>query len=553
MVATTQFSHPTPDGSSGPIDVVVVQPAGYPHSAAFAEVAETLHHGLRALGYAASIRPNVGRPGAPAILLGLHLLPPAEAQGLPAETIIYNLEQIRSGSWGAQARHLNLLLRHAVWDFDATNAEAIRQAIGHRDVRHVPIGYVPQLTRIAPAPAQDIDVLFYGSITPRRKAILQELAETGMAVHVAFGVYGSERDALIARAKVVLNLHAHDGWGFESVRVAWLLANRKAVVCEANAPSEIDADLRDAVLGVPYTGLVDACRLLVHDEIARRRLEQAGWDAFSARDEAAILRAALAPKPATVMPAASGHVACMRDRYLDLLAKCLTNQIYGDAPFDYWSGGRFNSQARSLGRDWPSQALTMIGDRRLDNIRQLFASVVAAGVPGDLIETGAWRGGACIFMRGLLLAYNIRDRRVWVADSFEGLPPPDPHHVQDRDDRHHSFPELSVGLETVRENFGKFDLLDAQVVFLPGWFAETLPAAPIERLALLRLDGDMYGSTMDALTALYHKVSPGGFVIVDDYGAVPACRAAVTEFRTAHGITAPIQDIDGLGVFWQVP
>jgi hypothetical protein len=105
----------------------------------------------------------------------------------------------------------------------------------------------------------------------------------------------------------------------------------------------------------------------------------------------------------------------------------------------------------------------------------------------------------------------------------------------------------------VRENFRKFDLLDEQVAFLQGWFADTLPTAPIERLALLRLDGDMYGSTMDALMALYHKVSPGGFVIVDDYGAVPACRAAVTDFRAAHGVTAPIHDIDGLGVFWQVP
>ncbi len=491
------------------------------------------------------------RFGVPVILLGLHLLPPADALRLPIGTIVYNLEQIRPGAWAAHAGYLNLLLRLTVWDFDAANVEAIRQATGHRAVHHVPIGYVPQLTRILPTPAQDLDVLFYGSITPRRKAIFQALAAAGMTVHVAFGVYGSQRDALIARAKVVLSLHAHDNWGFETVRIGWLLANRKAVVCEANAPTDVDADLRDAVLGVPYAQLVEACRTLVRDDVARHRLEQTGWAAFSARDEAAILRRALTappPLPAPVMPVATGYAAGMRDRYLDLLAKSLTNQIYGDALFDYWSGGRFNPQARSLGRDWPSQAMTMIGDRRLDNIRQLFAAIVAAGVPGDLIETGVWRGGACIFMRGLLLAYAIRDRRVWVADSFAGLPPPDPRHAQDRGDQHHNFAELSVRIETVRENFRKFDLLDEQVVFLQGWFADTLPAAPIERLALLRLDGDMYGSTIDALTALYHKVSPGGFVIVDDYGAVPACRAAVTDFRETHGITAPIHDIDGLRV-----
>jgi O-methyltransferase len=162
------------------------------------------------------------------------------------------------------------------------------------------------------------------------------------------------------------------------------------------------------------------------------------------------------------------------------------------------------------------------------------------------------RGGACIFMRGLLLTYAIHDRRVWVADSFAGLPQPDPRRAADLGDRHHSFAELSVGIEAVRENFRKFNLLDEQVVFLQGWFADSLPAARIERLALLRLDGDMYGSTLDALAALYHKVSPGGFVIVDDYGTVPACRAAVTDFRGAQGITVPIQDIDGMGVFWRV-
>ena len=309
-------------------------------------------------------------------------------------------------------------------------------------------------------------MLFYGSMTPRREAIFQALAAASLKLVVAFRVYGAERDALIARAKVVLNLHAYDDWGFEIVRIAYLLSNRKAVVCEANAPEDIDADLRDGLFGVTYGQLVDACRALVQDGDMRRRLERAGWDAFRQRDEVAILRAALTaprPPPSVLAPVGATHAVAMRERYLDLLAKCLTNQIYGDAPFDYWSGGLFNAQTRSLGRDWPSQAMTMIGDARLNNIRWLFEAIVAAGVPGDLIETGVWRGGACIFMRGLLLAYEMRDRRVWVADSFAGLPPPDPRHVQDSGDRHHSFPELSIGLQTVQENFRKFGLLDDQV------------------------------------------------------------------------------------------
>ena len=549
MVVTAPLFNLMPDGAPQPVDIVVVQPEEFPDNGVFVEIADTLVHGFRALSCDATLQPNQIRFGVPIVMLAAHLLTAEKAQCLPAGTIVYNLEQIRPGAWAANPVYFDLLRRHTVWDYDASNAAAIRHAVGHRDVHHVPIGYVPQLTRIAPAPVQDIDVLFYGSITPRREALLQALAASGLAVYAAFRVYGSERDDLIARAKVVLSLHAHDNWGFEIVRISYLLANRKAVVCEADSAFDIEADLRDAVAGVPYAQLVETCQALVHDDAARLWLEHAGWTAFSARNEAAILqRAITAPRPPPAMP----DTGELRERYLDLLARCLTNQIYGDAPFDYWSGGRFNPQARSLGRDWPSQAMTMIGDLRLDNIRQLFRAIVETGVPGDLIETGVWRGGACIFMRGLLRAYGITDRRVWVADSFTGLPPPDPRHAPDAGDQHHLHPQLAVGLETVRENFRKFDLLDEQVVFLPGWFADTLPAAPIERLALLRLDGDMYGSTMDALVALYHKVSPGGFVIVDDYGAVPACRAAVTDYRDAHGIDAPIQDIDGLGVFWKV-
>jgi hypothetical protein len=505
MIVTAPLFRPRPDGSSQPVDIVVVKPENYPHSGVFTEVAETLLYGFRALGYDAHQQPNVLRFAVPTIVLAAHMLTEADAQCLPSGAIIYNLEQIRPGAWAENPAYLELLRRHTVWDCDAKNVAAIRQATGHRDVHHVPIGYVPQLTRIAPAAEQDIDVLFYGSITPRRDAMLRALVATGMTVYGEFGLYGSERDALIARAKVVLSLHAHDNWGFEIARISYLLANRKAVVCEAASPSEVDADLRDGVLGVPYERLVEACLALVRDEAARHRLEQAGWAAFSARDEATILYRALTaprPPPGSAMPVASDYAFGLRDRYLDLLAKCLTNRIHGDGP---------------------SQAM-------LDNIRQLFVAIVDAGVPGDLIEAGVWRDGACIFMRGLLKAYDISDRRVWVAGSFK----------------------LSVDLETVQENFRKFDLLDEQVVFLPGRFADTLHAAPIERLALLRLGGDMDGSTIDVLTALYHKVSPGGFVIVDDYGAVPACRAAVDDFRTAHGITAPIQDIDGSGAFWQV-
>jgi len=196
----------------------------------------------------------------------------------------------------------------------------------------------------------------------------------------------------------------------------------------------------------------------------------------------------------------------------------------------------------------------MIGKARMSQIRAAVFQVVNNNVPGDLVETGVWRGGACIYMRAILKALDVRDRIVWAADSFEGLPPADPaRYPADADDKHHGFFQLVVSLEEVQANFAKYGLLDDQVRFLPGWFKDTLPAAPIGKIAVLRLDGDMYESTMDALTPLYDKVSPGGVVIVDDYGAVPACRQAIDDYRRAHHIEAPITRIDGLGVYWIKP
>ncbi len=194
----------------------------------------------------------------------------------------------------------------------------------------------------------------------------------------------------------------------------------------------------------------------------------------------------------------------------------------------------------------------MIGDRRLANLRQLIQKVLESGVLGDFVETGAWRGGACIFMRAILKANGVTDRTIWVADSFQGLPPPNAElYPADEGLTFHVHKELSVTVEQVKDNFKKYELLDDKVKFLPGWFKDTLPNAPISKLAILRLDGDMFESTMDALKALYHKLSVGGYVIVDDYGDVAACRAAVLEFRAEHKIDAPIVDIDGTGVFWQ--
>ncbi len=236
--------------------------------------------------------------------------------------------------------------------------------------------------------------------------------------------------------------------------------------------------------------------------------------------------------------------------YLDLLERAVTGQLVKDDPISPWSSG-FDRGVRELGRDWPGLAQTMIGAARIRNIRVLAERILEAGIPGDFLEAGIWRGGACILMRGILAAYGVKDRMVWAADSFAGLPAPDSEtYPADAGDAHHTARELVVPLDEVRANFELYGLLDDQVKFLEGWFADTLPMAPIEKLAILRLDGDMYSSTIQTLEALYKKVAPGGFVIVDDY-ILAGCRRAVDDFRDREGIIDLIEDIDGAGVFWR--
>lgn len=202
-------------------------------------------------------------------------------------------------------------------------------------------------------------------------------------------------------------------------------------------------------------------------------------------------------------------------------------------------------------RDATEVAHTMIGCKRLDNIHHCLDIIRHDRVHGDLMETGVWRGGAVVFMRGYLAAYNMTDRTVWAADSFAGLPKPTVIEDAGYDFSADVHPILAISLEEVKQLFAKYDLLDEQVQFVKGWFHESLPQVPVKELALLRLDGDLYESTWDALVNLYHKVVPGGFVIIDDYGDFQPCRTAVDKFRAQHQIAEPIERIDWTGVYWR--
>ncbi len=244
--------------------------------------------------------------------------------------------------------------------------------------------------------------------------------------------------------------------------------------------------------------------------------------------------------------------------YLDLLKKSLTNTLYGVEP-NADDADEFRYVNDFLLHYIRGPAISMLPIVRFDNLQMCIARVLADKVAGDFIETGVWRGGATIFMRAMLEAAGVTDRLVWVADSFEGLPEPDAQKYPVEAQAHQgvamrtAYKHFAAGIDEVRNNFNAYGVLDEQVRFLQGWFKDTLPTAPITRLAILRLDGDYYESTMDALTNLYDKLSIGGYAIIDDYGedSWTYCRKAVDDFRAERGITEPLIQVDSKCFYWK--
>ncbi len=205
------------------------------------------------------------------------------------------------------------------------------------------------------------------------------------------------------------------------------------------------------------------------------------------------------------------------------------------------------NEDRLYGKDWPKSAHTMIGLKRMDNLHESLDYVRTNNIEGDFIETGVWRGGASIFAKKYFDLYGM-NRKVFVADSFKGLPPPQVQ--EDYGDPHHKIDFLRVSLSDVKNNFKMYQALDDNVIFLEGWFEDTLPNnEQIEKLSILRMDGDMFKSTMDVFESCYHKVVNGGRIIIDDY-CIPNCKNAVKKFRTDNSFDEEITVVDQCGIYW---
>jgi hypothetical protein len=267
-----------------------VTPTGYLHSRCFEEVAISLKEAFAALGFEVPIVTDAAAVEGIGVVLGANLLPDVQAP-LPKSLILYNLEQVQNDSIWLNGKYLELLKRYPVWDYSERNIAALK-SMGITQVALCGIGYMPGLTRIAPA-AKDIDVLFLGSVNERRRQVFDQIKAQGKTVLTPFGCYGAERDAFIARAKILLNLHFYEAQVFEIVRVSYLLANKCCVVSESGQDTALESALKGAVALVPYDRLAQACLTLLEDDARRAQVAQAGFDCFSRISQVPMLKRAL--------------------------------------------------------------------------------------------------------------------------------------------------------------------------------------------------------------------------------------------------------------------
>lgn len=284
-------------------NITVVRPEGYIHSECFREVGEGLQAGLVRLGHTASFGENTVLPHAVNIILGMHLLDEATAMSLnPLTTVVYSLEQLgdpahmalhgyTNGSW-TPPWYLQLAQRYQIWDYSPINLRLWRSVQRAWEPQIVEVGYVPELTRFQSHREQPIDVFFYGWLNDRRQDILARLKNAGLEVVCGAGVYGAERDAVLASTKLVLNLHAYPLEIFEVVRVSYLLANSKAVVSETSPDI---GSLREAVALADADTIVDVCRDLLADDEKRHALERRGFEVFSRHSLLPSLQVAISP------------------------------------------------------------------------------------------------------------------------------------------------------------------------------------------------------------------------------------------------------------------
>lgn len=268
--------------------IIKCNPEGTPPSHGFDDAILPLFFALRALGYDTEILCNRFNPGSRNIVFGSCIAPRRIGRLMPRGSIIFNLEQIIAGSKWCNKDYLSHLNDYSVWDYSEKNITELR-ALGIRDITHVPLGYVPEMTRLSGSVIPQADALFYGLITDRRDALIRRITDQGVKILASQDAFGDLRDKLLAHARVTLNIHQFLPARLEVVRLGYVWANKRPVLSEWREDSDIPDHLRAACYFAPYDAVPEALERLLHDEALRRKQAEQGFAAFSSQPMAASL------------------------------------------------------------------------------------------------------------------------------------------------------------------------------------------------------------------------------------------------------------------------
>ena len=264
------------------INVCLIKPKNYIHYLALQELAELIHFSVLELGLKSQITFNYcdNNPSTKNIVLGAHLLNDNLIEDIPENTIIFNTEQIESITENWKKKILNLARKNIIfWDYSQYNLDYLSKTINIKG-KLFQIGYQKELNRINHNIDKNIDVLFYGSINTRREHIINKLKDRKINVKTLFGVYGKERDDLIAKSKLILNMHMYDSKIFEIVRVFYLLSNSIPVLTEVGSDTKFNNDFLDLICKSTYENIEKNIIYLLENDKKRIELGENGLNAI---------------------------------------------------------------------------------------------------------------------------------------------------------------------------------------------------------------------------------------------------------------------------------
>ena len=264
------------------INVCLIKPKNYIHYLALQELAELIHFSVLELGLKSQITFNYcdNNPSTKNIVLGAHLLNDNLIEDIPENTIIFNTEQIESITENWKKKILNLARKNIVfWDYSQYNLDYLSKTINIKG-KLFQIGYQKELNRINHNIDKNIDVLFYGSINARREHIINKLKDRKINVKTLFGVYGKERDDLIAKSKLILNMHMYNSKIFEIVRVFYLLSNSIPVLTEVGSDTKFNNDFLDLICKSTYENIEKNIIYLLENDKKRIELGENGLNAI---------------------------------------------------------------------------------------------------------------------------------------------------------------------------------------------------------------------------------------------------------------------------------